>query len=66
MSQVTIHVNGRPYMVGPHQRFAHAETYVRQRLADTGFDLLEISDINVRMEEGHPTPGHLVIAKYRG
>ncbi|WP_454849685.1 methyltransferase [Rhizobium binxianense] len=57
---------GRPYMVGPHQRFAHAETYVRQRLADTGFDLLEISDINVRMEEGHPTPGHLVIAKYRG
>lgn len=57
---------GRPYMVGPHQRFAHAETYVRQRLADTGFDLLEISGINVRMEEGHPTPGHLVIAKYRG
>lgn len=57
---------GRPYMVGPHQRFAHAETYLRQRLADTGFELLEITGINVRMEEGHPTPGHLVIAKYRG
>lgn len=54
---------GRPYMVGPHQRFAHAESYVRDRLTATGFELLEISDINVRMQDGNPTPGHLVIAK---
>jgi len=54
---------GRPYMVGPHQRFAHAESYLRERLAATGFEILEISDINVRMQDGHPTPGHLVIAK---
>jgi predicted TPR repeat methyltransferase len=54
---------GRTYMVGPHQRFAHAETYVRQRLADTGFKLLEMTDINVRMEDGRPTLGHLVIAR---
>jgi predicted TPR repeat methyltransferase len=54
---------GRAYMVGPHQRFAHSETYVRERLAATGFELVEITDINVRMEDGQPTPGHLVVAK---
>ncbi|CDZ41307.1 Putative methyltransferase (Contains TPR repeat) [Neorhizobium galegae bv. officinalis] len=54
---------GRPYIVGPYQRFAHSETYVRERLAATGFELLEISDINVRMQDGNPTPGHLVIAR---
>ncbi len=57
---------GRPYMVGPHQRFAHAETYVRERLAATGFEVIEVTDINVRMQDGNPTPGHLVIAKFRG
>lgn len=54
---------GRTYMVGPHQRFAHAQDYVRERLTATGFSLIEITDINVRMEEGKPTPGHLVIAR---
>ncbi|MBB4478037.1 class I SAM-dependent DNA methyltransferase [Rhizobium etli] len=57
---------GRAYMVGPHQRFAHADAYVRERLTATGFELVEISDINVRMEDGQPTPGHLVIARYPG
>lgn len=57
---------GRPYMVGPHQRFAHAETYVRERLAATGFEVLEVTDINVRMQDCNPTPGHLVIAKLKG
>jgi predicted TPR repeat methyltransferase len=57
---------GRPYMVGPHQRFAHSQDYIRERLAATGFDVIEMTDINVRMQEGHPTPGHLVIARYKG
>lgn len=57
---------GRAYMVGPHQRFAHAETYLRERLAATGFELIEIGDINVRMQNGEPSPGHLVIARYIG
>lgn len=57
---------GRAYMVGPHQRFAHAESYARERLAATGFELVELSEINVRMQEGHPTPGHLVIARFVG
>ncbi|MCO5730031.1 methyltransferase domain-containing protein [Rhizobium sp. SSA_523] len=57
---------GRSYMVGPHQRFAHSQTYVRERLADTGFELVELTDINVRMQDGQPTPGHLVIARLTG
>lgn len=57
---------GRPYIVGPHQRFAHSENYVRERLAATGFDIVEVTDINVRMQDGNPTPGHLVIAKLKG
>jgi predicted TPR repeat methyltransferase len=56
----------RPYMVGPHQRFAHSEAYVRERLAATGFEIIEVIDINVRMQDGHPTPGHLVIATFKG
>jgi predicted TPR repeat methyltransferase len=53
----------RPFMVGPHQRFQHSQDYLRQRLADTGFEIVEVGDINVRMQEGQPSPGHLVIAR---
>ncbi|MCF3639909.1 methyltransferase [Rhizobium sp. TRM95111] len=57
---------GRPFMVGPHQRFAHAEGYLRERLAATGFDLVELTAITVRTEEGEPIPGHLVLARHIG
>jgi predicted TPR repeat methyltransferase len=36
---------------------------VRERLTATGFELVEITDINVRMQDGEPSPGHLVVAK---
>ncbi|MFB9952637.1 methyltransferase [Rhizobium puerariae] len=58
--------DGRPYIVGPHQRFLHTEAYIRARLADTGFDVVEMSQINVRMQDGHPSPGHLVIVRLKG
>ena len=58
--------DGRPYIVGPHQRFLHTENYIRSRLADTGFEVVEVSEINVRMQDGHPSPGHLVIARLKG
>ncbi len=58
--------DGRSYIVGPHQRFLHSEAYIRTRLAETGFDLIEITEINVRMQDGQPSPGHLVIARLRG
>ncbi|CAD7033802.1 S-adenosylmethionine-dependent methyltransferase [Pseudorhizobium halotolerans] len=58
--------DGRSYIVGPHQRFLHSEAYIRTRLTETGFDLVEITEINVRMQDGQPSPGHLVIARLRG
>ncbi|KPF47033.1 methyltransferase domain-containing protein [Rhizobium sp. AAP43] len=56
-------MDGKPYKVGPHQRFVHAEDYVRERLTATGFELIELTDINVRMQDGEPSPGHLVVAR---
>ncbi|MBW8322571.1 MAG: methyltransferase domain-containing protein, partial [Rhizobium sp.] len=56
----------RTYAVGPHQRYLHSEAYIRERLASTGFEIVEISDINVRMQDGNPSPGHLVIARLKG
>ncbi len=58
--------DGRTYIVGPHQRYLHAEAYIRSRLTETGFELVEITEINVRMQDGLPSPGHLVIAKFKG
>lgn len=57
--------DGRPYIVGPHQRFVHSQAYILERLAETGFELLEISEINVRMQDGEPSPGNLVIARLK-
>lgn len=65
-SETLLDGDGRPYIVGPHQRFLHSEAYVRARLADTGFEVVEVTDINVRMQDGNPSPGHLVIARLKG
>jgi predicted TPR repeat methyltransferase len=54
--------NGRPFMVGPHQRFAHAEAYVRRTLEANGMECVECRDITVRAEQGRPVPGHLMLA----
>ena len=56
-------MSGRPFMVGAHQRFAHSGEYLQERLAGSGFAILRCDDIVVRMEQGGPIPGHLVIAK---
>lgn len=53
----------REFAVTPHHRFAHREDYVRQALDAAGFSVLGLSGINVRNEEGAPTPGHLVVAR---
>ena len=53
----------RDFMVGPHQRFAHAEKYVRKTLAAAGFEVVEMGDITVRLENGEPIAGHLVAAR---
>jgi predicted TPR repeat methyltransferase len=58
--------DGRDFTVGPNQRFAHAEAYVRKVLASAGFEMIELGGITVRLEDGQPIPGHLVAARYKG
>ena len=56
-------LKGRPYIVGPKNRFAQAENYIRSELAARGFKILAMDPITVRLEEGDPVPGHLAIAR---
>lgn len=58
-------LQGRSYMVGPKSRFAQSEAYVRTSLAQFGFDILAMDPITVRLEEGQPVPGHLVVTRKR-
>ncbi|GGA85407.1 S-adenosylmethionine-dependent methyltransferase [Brucella endophytica] len=55
-------LEGRPFMVGPHQRFAHSEAYVRNMLQENGMACAHCLDITVRAEQGKPVPGHLMLA----
>ncbi|MEX3007799.1 methyltransferase domain-containing protein [Hoeflea sp. TYP-13] len=56
-------LKGRPYKIGPDKRFAHDPGYIAEILADAGFETLAMDDIVVRLEEGSPVPGHLVLAR---
>jgi predicted TPR repeat methyltransferase len=56
-------LDGRTFMVGPHQRFAHSAGYVVKVLVDAGFEVVEIQDITVRLEDAKPISGHLVTAR---
>ena len=51
------------YAVGPNRRFLHSEVYLRDGLAAAGFTILAMDEINVRDEDGAPSPGHLVAAR---
>ncbi len=55
--------DGKPFTVGPRQRYAHARSYVRRTLETGGFVVLALDDITVRLEDGQPVPGHLVLAR---
>lgn len=54
---------GRPYMVGPLQRFAHAESYLREQLAAVGLEVIALEQIIVRYNVGQPILGHLVVGR---
>ena len=56
-------LGGEPYRVYPFQRFVHAPGYIADRLKATGFEVVESLDINVRMQDGNPSPGLLVTAR---
>lgn len=56
-------LKGRPFAVGTAQRFHHSESYVRKILSDHGFSIEQLNAITVRLQEGAPAPGHLVVAR---
>lgn len=53
------------YTVGPNRRFAHQAPYIGEALDASGFETIAMRDITVRLEEGAPVPGHLVLARLR-
>ncbi len=53
---------GRPFAVGPKQRFAHSEDYLRRELGSRGLECFVFAPIIVRYDEGSPVNGHLVLA----
>ncbi|SDW38606.1 Predicted methyltransferase, contains TPR repeat [Albimonas donghaensis] len=55
--------DGRPWRIGPHQRFHHSEAYIRDGLAAAGFEILVVEDWVIRTNLGDPEPGHLVVAR---
>jgi len=56
-------LQGRDYMVGAKQRFAHDLAYIRKVLMRFGFVELAADPITVRLEDGDPVPGHLIVAR---
>lgn len=54
---------GRDFMVGAYQRFAHAESYLRKLMEANGFECLACENITVRHEQGQPVPGQLIVAR---
>ncbi len=56
-------LQGRNFMVGPYQRFAHSEAYIKEGLETAGLSRIHCEPIIVRHEQGMPVPGHLVLAK---
>ena len=55
-----------PYAVGSGRRFAHSGSYIRNELEKAEFEIRVMDAITVRLEEGEPVPGHLVLARLRG
>ena len=56
---------GSDYKVGPHQRFAHHENYIRKELVKNGMECVSVNNIVVRAEQGEPVHGQLFVAQKR-
>ncbi len=53
---------GVPWRVGPHGRYAHTESHVRDRLAAAGLSVLRLAPDTLRHESGEPVAGLVVLA----
>ncbi len=49
------------WRVTPYHRYAHGRVYIEGLAAEAGLDLVDVTDIVVRHEEGAPIPGHLFL-----
>lgn len=56
-------LSGKPFIVGPNQRFAHDPAYLETSLDQAGMTLISVDDITVRHEDGVPVAGHLILAR---
>lgn len=55
---------GKEWSITPHQRFAHAASYLKRLCSNAGFKTItHFEDITVRHEQGNPIAGYLVVAK---
>ena len=55
-----------PFRVTRGIRYAHAASYLRRSAEAAGFDVLEISELTVRLQSDAPVPGHALIARKPG
>lgn len=51
------------YKVGPHQRFAHQQSYISRVLENNKLNIVSVDDITVRAEQGEPVFGQLYLAR---
>lgn len=49
------------WKVTPYHRYAHSRAYVEAEAVKAGLNLIDVTDIVVRHEEGAPIPGHLYL-----
>jgi predicted TPR repeat methyltransferase len=57
--------DGDGVVVGDDRRFAHAESWLRERLADAGLTPVLVEPASTRQDRGAPVPGLLVVAEKR-
>lgn len=51
------------WRIGARHRFAHSEAYLRGLILAADFEILTFEPITVRLEDGAPVPGHLIVAR---
>jgi predicted TPR repeat methyltransferase len=56
-------LSAQSFHLGPHGRYSHGEDYVRAALADSGFEIMEISTEVLRQEMHDDVTGLLLIAR---
>lgn len=57
-------MEGKDWHITPNQRFAHSKAYLQTMCERAGFSqITHFQDITVRLEQGSPIPGYLVIAQ---